>query len=373
MDRARFPREKPCAEYLSPAAVTQLSDLGVLGVVERAGGARLAGMRVRSPLGTEFGARFGGLGMARRDLDAILLDHARSAGVRVIEGFRATAVHHEDTTSTNGRAAGMVGTDESGGASCLRAFVLVGADGLRSIVARKLGLARRSKRPERYAIVAHFDGVSGVTDQVEMHVEADGYVGIADIGQGRTSVAMVVPSALMASARDGADSFLLKWLASHPHLATRFSAAKLLSEVQATGPFASIARRAWAPGAALVGDAAGFFDPITGQGVGSALRGAALLAPFVIDAVRSHDDRTADRALAAYSRAHRSAFRSQWFVDKLIALVVAHPTLMNQTAHALSARQDLADLLLGVTSGLKPTREVLRPGFLLQLLKPALR
>ncbi len=330
-------------------------------------------MMVRAPDGTRFGARFVGLGVARRDLDSILLDHARSAGVRVIEGFRVTTAHHEDTKVTKDRTSGVIGTDEAGASSCLRAFVLIGADGLRSIVARRLGLSKRSRLPERFALVAHFSGVSGITDQVEMHVERDGYVGIADIGGGRTSVAMVVPSSLMADAKKGSEPFLLKWLTAHPHLAARFASAQLLTEVQATGPFASHARRAWAPGAALVGDAAGFFDPITGQGVAAALRGAALLAPFVVRAVRSDDPEEADRELAEYSRAHDQAFRGQWLIDKLIALVVAHPALMNHAAHVLAARQELADRLLGVTSGLRPTSEVLRPGFLFDLLRPAPR
>lgn len=373
VDRARFPREKPCAEYLGPEALRLLGAIGALGAVERVGGARLSGMKVRAPDGTEFGARVGGLGVPRVDLDSLLVDHARAAGVRVVEGFRVTAIHHEDTKDAKNRPTGIVGLDADGARRVLRAFVVIGSDGLRSIVARRLGLARRSRLPERYAMVAHFAGVSGVTDQVEMHVERDGYVGIADIGQGCTSVAMVVPSALMSRAREGAGPFLLSWLNSHPHLAARFAAAGFLSEVQATGPFASRAARAWAPGAALVGDAAGFFDPITGQGVASALRGAALLAPFVTEAVRSGNPKRADEALAAYSRAHARSFRSQWLVDKCIALVVAHPTPMNRIAHLLHARQEMADLLLGVTSGSRPTHEVLRLRFLFDLLRPVAR
>ena len=405
VDRAHFPRAKPCAEYLGPEAVRELGAIGALEAVERAGGTRLEGMTVRAPDGTEFGARLGGRGVARVELDALLLEHARAAGARIVEGLRVDALLYSETGNgvtrgtgngvtrgtgngvtrgtgigvtrgtgnRDGRVAGVEGVDARGVRRLLRAAIVIGADGLRSIVARRLGLAARSRAPTRYAIVGHFAGVQGVTDVVEMHVTTRGYVGIAAIGGGRTSVATVVPSALIGEARHGAGAFLRSWLASHPHLATRFATATQHSIAQATGPFASRARSASAPGAALVGDAAGFFDPITGQGVASALSGASLLAPFVADAVRAGDDRQADVHLAAYARAHRDAFRSQWLVDRLIAFVVAHPSLMDHVAHALRMREGLAESLLGVTSGTRPTDDVLRLRFLFDLLRPVTR
>jgi non-specific serine/threonine protein kinase len=60
--------------------------------------------------------------------------------------------------------------------------------------------------------------------------------------------------------------------------------------VRAIGPFAQQARRPWAPGAALVGDAADFFDPFTGEGIYAGLRGGELLAPFAAEAARRLDD-----------------------------------------------------------------------------------
>jgi flavin-dependent dehydrogenase len=382
VDRARFPREKPCAEYLGPEALRHLEGLDVLGAVEGLGGVRLSGMVVRSPSGSEFGARFEGVGVPRRDLDSILLDHARAAGVRVVEGFRVLRTNHEDTKDTKnpkgtgGRVTGIEGRDDTGTLRVLRAFLVIGSDGLRSTVARRIGGTRRAWSPMRYACVAHFGGVAGVSDQVEMHVTPRGYVGIADVGQGHTSVAMVAPAERMQAASGDPAAFLEQWIASHSHLAERFRFAERLTPARVTGPFATFPRRVAAPGAALVGDAAGFLDPITGQGVASALRGAEILAPFAAESVaamRLGDTRTADRALAAYARAHARSFRLQWLVDRIIAFVVARPALMDHAARALSVREGLADRLLGVTSGLRPTREVFAPSFLAGLLLPARR
>jgi len=380
IDRAHFPRPKPCAEYLSPQASRILGSMGVLGTIEASGAAKLAGMRIRAPGGTTFEGRFVaahgyrgfrdcGLSLPRTDLDALLLEAARGAGTEVREGWRMRDLVRD----RSGRVVGVVGTDADGRAATLRARVVVAADGLRSMVARRLGLQRRARRPERYALVAHYTGVEGIGDHGEMHVERDGYVGLADIGGGRTSVALVVPKAGIATAHRGAAEFLSRWLDGHPHLAERFRGATRVGMVQTTGPFASSARSVWAPGAALVGDAAEFFDPFTGEGIYTALRGGELLAPFVREAVRAASAAEADRALAAYATAQAREFRGKRVVERLVALAVAHPWLLDRAARVLAARGEMADLLIGVTGDFVPAREVLRPRFLFDLLRPAPR
>ena len=378
VDRARFPRTKPCAEYLSPQSSRLLEAMGTLEAVERAGAAQLVGMRIRSPNGTSFEGRFlaehgyrgfrdRGLALPRLELDALLLDAARATGATVLEGWRALDL----LSDARGRVTGIAGTDATGRAVALDAHVVVGADGLRSVVARRLGLARRSRLPERFAFVAHYTGVHGIDDQGEMHVASDGYVGFADVGGGKTNVALVVPAAVARTARTGAAQFLTDWIGSQRHLEPRFRDSVRVTAVRTTGPFASHARRAWAPGAALVGDAADFFDPFTGEGIYSALRGGELLAPFVAEALSAGDARTADRALTAYANAHRAEFRGKWLVEKLIGLAVAHPVLLNHAARVLRHRSDMADLLVGVAGDFVPPREVLRARFLFDLMRPA--
>lgn len=374
LDRARFPRDKPCAEYLSPQASRILADMGALGECERAGAAQLSGMTVRSPDGHyirgDFAATHGfrgfrdrGLALRRLILDSILLERARAAGASVVEGTRVTDLLRD----TAGRVSGVQTLSASSRSARMRARLIVGADGLRSVVARRAGLAAAFRFPRRLALIAHYAGVDGVGTHGEMHVERDGYMGLADVGAGVTNVAVVVPATAARGLAGDVGSFMETWISRRPHVAPRFLRAHRLENVRATGPFAVHSRRAWTPGAALVGDAADFFDPFTGEGIYAALRGGELLAATAIDALEGAE-RRADEALRSYHEARRREFSGKWMVERLVGLAVAWPPLMNRVARCLSRDKEMADLLVGVAGDFVPAREVLRPSFLWPLL-----
>jgi len=377
LDRARFPRPKPCAEYLSPQASRLLHEMGALDAVEAAGAAHLAGMVVRAPNGAlirgDFAAPHGfpafrdrGLALRRTVLDPILLDVARRAGAEVREGSRVADVVRD----ASGRVTGVRVLDAHGSPHELRARIIVGADGLRSVVSTRLGLARRRRWPRRLALVAHYDGFGDVGAWGEMHVERGvGYVGLAAVDGGLTNVAMVVPARAAREVSADRTAFFERWLRERPQLAPRVRSARRVSPVLATGPFASQARRAWAPGAALVGDAADFFDPFTGEGIYAALRGGELLAPFALRSLRATSPRDADAALRDYDDARRAEFRDKWTVERLIGSAIGFAPAINYFGRVLEARKDMADLLVGVTGDFVPAREVLRAGYLLNLFR----
>jgi len=372
LDRARFPRSKPCAECLSPQASRLLSDMGVLSELDSAG-ARLRGMLVRSPDGTvargDYDATHGfrpfatrGLSIRRERLDAVLLERAREVGARVDERRRVTDVARD----ARGRVEGVATIDEGGTHRELRARIVVGADGLRSVVARRLRLARASRWPQRLSLVAHYHGVADVGEYGEMHIERDGFVGIADVGCGVTTVAAVFPMSRAREISIDRTAFLDRWLASRPHLRSRFMHATHATPVVATGPFASRARRATHPGAVLVGDAADFYDPFTGEGIYSALRGGELSAETIAEALAN--PRRERDAFDAYDAARKREFGAKWWVETLIACGVALPPVANRAARALRSDPRLADLLVGVTGDFVPARRVLRPDYLAALL-----
>ncbi|MGE5759604.1 MAG: FAD-dependent oxidoreductase [Gemmatimonadota bacterium] len=385
LDRAHFPRDKPCSEYLSPAATPLLSrlDPALVPEIERAAPGRLYGMRIVAPDGTEAIGRFAaahpyrspapyGFALPRSKLDALLVAAAVRAGAQLEEGSAVDELLYDRG------AVGGVATRSTVGAGrrVHRARVVVGADGLRSVVARRLGLRRGvgwGWRPARLAFTAHYSGVGDVGDVGEMHIGRPGYVGMGPIGDGMTTVAVVLPVAAARSRATALRGGLLDELDRFPRLRGRFAGARLEREVLVTGPFAQWSRHSVAPGggALLVGDAAEFFDPFTGQGLYSALRGAELAASALIAAL-AEGGRMADplsaAALAPYRAARRRAFLGKWLLERLIGVGVGWEGLARRVVGGLARRPGLADLIVGATGNFVPARAVLTPAVLLDLL-----
>lgn len=374
LDRATFPRTKPCAELLSPECARILRDMGALRACEQSVHAELDGMRVRAPNGTVISGAYGSVSghapfrdrafSIRRDvLDTLLLERAIVRGARVLERMKAVDVLRDD-----GRVIGVRVTDGDGAARDIRARIVIGADGLRSVIARRLGLRRSEGRPRRLGLVGHWEGVDGLTSYGEMHVEEDGFFGLAPTGGGITNISLVVPSEEARRFAGDATGFYERWLRARPHFGPRLARAHRVGKVLATGPFAVRSRRSWAPGAALAGDAADYFDPFTGEGIYSALRAGELLAPWVIDALDAPSDHGADEALRAYHTQRAAEMRPKRLVERAIATFIAHPLLINHASAALARSRELTDLLVGVCGDFVPPAEVLNARYLLRLL-----
>jgi flavin-dependent dehydrogenase len=376
VDRACFPRHKPCSEYLSPETTRLLERLGgeVLDAVERAAPAKLYGMKVIAPNGAEMCGRFASdhgypsprpysFALPRISFDLILREAAERAGAFVWEGAAV-----EELTSERGAITGVRVRTQGGARELVAARVVVAADGLHSLVARRLRLARRSA-PRRIAFTAHVADVAGVDNFGELHVGDCGYVGLGPIGGGVTTVALVLPAAALRRHPRDVRARFFDELERFPGLRGRFDPRRLVREVLVTGPFARWSRRPVADGggALLVGDAADFFDPFTGQGIYSALRGAELAAGVLVPALERSAPLT-HAALAPYAAARRAAFAGKWILERLIGLGVGWPALTNRVVARLARRPHLADLVVGATGNFVPARRVLSPGVLAQLL-----
>ncbi len=366
VDRARFPRDKACAEYLSPEAARDLDALGVLGRIEAAGAARLHGFRLVSDDGAAVCGRFAntpftpyrpfGYALPRLAFDAILLDAARDAGVEVREG---TAFDH--LIVEGGVVRGAL-VREGPDACEIRSRIVVGADGLHSRVARGLGVARRGGLA-RLALVAHLTGVEAMSDVGEMFASDGWYVGLAPVGGGRVNFAMVVPQAEAAGIEHDPEAFFLAKLRSVPELARRIRGARVAREVMVTGPFARRVSSPVADGALLVGDAADFYDPFTGEGIFAALRGARLAVDVLAPALARGE--ATRRSLHPYVAMRRRAFLGKWILERVVGLGATRPALMRRFTRQLARRTHVADLWVGAAGDTVPVRTLFAPRHLM--------
>jgi menaquinone-9 beta-reductase len=362
LDQARFPRDKVCGEGISPEAWPLLRRLDLEPVVKAMQPHPLRGMTLVAPDGTSVRGDYGdrcGFAMRRRDLDHVLLCGARAAGVEVREGSRVT-----DLVTTGDMISGIV-TERARVRETLSGRLIVGADGRRSVVARRLGLLSLHPRFRKFAVRSYWDGVEGLEERGEMHVGGGGYCGIAPLSPARANITFVVDQRDMRPAGGVLADFFHTTLSHRwPGIAERLTHASLLEEPRAIGPLALVARRLSAPGVLLIGDAAGFYDPFTGEGVTLALRSAELAAEVggqFLAAGPAFDLRT-------YDRRRRSATEAKFRFNRWLQTVVGRPRLANLVAHRLAARPGLADELVGIAGDFVPARTVLGPGFLWRML-----
>ncbi|HYR71376.1 MAG TPA: NAD(P)/FAD-dependent oxidoreductase [Candidatus Acidoferrum sp.] len=363
LDKAAFPRPKICGEYLSPEAARVLDRLGVLKAVDAAGAQPLSGMRIIAPDGTVLdgtyptsgpwrGYRDHALAIRREVFDRILLERARALPVDVRERHRVTGLLVE-----GGLVRGVKAESADGAPVELRSRLAVGADGRASVVAHALGLVR-PHRLQRLALIQHVSGIEGLGDRGEIYVDPPDYSILNPVAPGIVNLSLVVPLAHAKPFSSRLETFMEARLRQLRHVPARLAGMKAEGPVMAMGPLAYRVGEPRVGGVLLAGDAAGFYDPFTGEGLYTALRSAELLAEVAHPAL-STGDVSAD-ALAPYARAKRAAFADKARVTRALQFIIAHRRLANGAARFLQRRPALLSALMGVIGDFVPPRALLR-------------
>jgi len=275
LERGTFPADKACGEGLLPAGVRALEALGVRSLLDPSAFSPLRAIRwIDGDVVAE--ARLpapGGLGIRRTALSVALLARARAAGAEVREG--AAVIGHR-------RLAGEVEVETDGG--LLRARLLVAADGLASAIRGREGLDRPVRARPRFGLRRHF-ACAPWSDAVEVHFGDGVEAYLTPAGPGRVGVAFLC---------EGAARRRLPELLGHfPALADRLAGVAFDSRPAGAGPLRRAARERALDRLVLVGDAAGYHDAITGEGISLALAGALSLGEALPDALAAGARRAA--------------------------------------------------------------------------------
>ena len=355
--------------FASPAAVAALSRAGLDAPTLTEIARPIPAMRVETLAGATFrltyGADAGGppaVGFDRSRLDPALLDLAADSGAEIRRGWHVTAVD-ADTRRLEVRR-------PDGRTVVLLASVVVGADGPHSIVARSARVSRPAHLDPRIGLTYHLpDPDPTARRDARMLVLRDGYVGIAPVAGDRVNVGIVLGRSWRpALARDGAravaDSIVAGIPPTEDDLAT-WRAGDPTDSVAGAWPVGHRVTRRAGHGWLLVGDAAGFLDPFTGEGLHRALVSAELAAA----AIAAHGRGRAG-AFAAYERAMQRRFLAKDAVSWLVQAFLGRPALFEYAARRVATRPVIRATMGLVMGDLVPADRALDPRFLAALLAP---
>jgi 2-polyprenyl-6-methoxyphenol hydroxylase-like FAD-dependent oxidoreductase len=343
LDRGRFPRDKPCGEGLMPPGVAVLRRLGLLDAVLASGSQRLetvtyahvgAGPSAIAafPPPPEGGPGWG-LGVRRLSFDAVLVDALRAEPMVTVE--EATRVQR--VVRSGGRVTG-VATD--GGVR--DAAVVVAADGLHSRLRAGAGWSRPDRGAARYGMAGHWRFPAAARPGITVSFAGDHEWYTAPVGPDELLV-----SVLAGRRRLGAIAGDYAGAARRALPVLR--GAEMCAAPLAAGRFHQRARRIAGGGLFLVGDAAGYDDPTTGEGLAIGMELGERLAQrlgALLDGRCGID--TAERD---YARAHRRLWRDRRRVTRLALLMATHRRLSRRAIARAGERPETLARLLGINCG----------------------
>lgn len=348
LERARFPRDKVCGEFIAADGLAVLERLGLLGQLAMAGARPMDHCQLTAKHGGGLALRLSlipgvphaALGVTRALLDHALLELAAQNGAEVHELCEVSGplVDGGRVTGVRARRTGSRGNEQQH-----RAALVVAADGRRSILGRslhpQLGDPQRSYPHSWFGLKVHLSlDPSRLVRRVELHLFDGGYAGLAPVEGGRTNLCLLARVRELR-ASGSPQRLLARCLAQNPAARESVGPARPSGEWQSVGPLRFAARRPAAAGVLFVGDAAGTIDPFCGEGISHALRAAELALPFALTATsRGGLD---DTLAQGYSRSWRRSFAAVTRRARLLGMLLG--------------RTQLAGCAIGVLHGAGPS------------------
>lgn len=382
VDKATFPRDKVCGDFLSPRSLTALDQFGCWDAVRLAqphsiqrSVVHLNGEPISAGAMPAIAGLPGyGLVVPRMVFDEILFRRAEQAGAKTVERFEVEQV------SVDAHGVAISGQSAGRPRSFASRLVII-ADGARSRLASSLGLVPgRDSRPDLFALRVYYDGVASDPGTAAIFFDEayfPGYAWMFPVGGGRANVGMGM--VMDVSRRYGINvrERFVHWLAEDPGLRQMLKGARRDGRIVGwplstyRGSHSNYAKRVLA-----VGDAGYFVDPVNGEGIHTALETARLAVAVASEALAA-DDLSAS-SLRAYERRWRAALDLDLRTSDLMVTVVKNRALLplwllllRMIAEQALADRDFADRCGGILAGVVPSHQGLSPELAIKtLLQP---
>jgi 2-polyprenyl-6-methoxyphenol hydroxylase-like FAD-dependent oxidoreductase len=295
---------------------------------------------------TDTNAGRGGFCPRRTVLDKLLVDAAVEAGVELREGFTVQSLLYDGA-----RVVGIKGRDRSGGPINERARVVIGADGVHSLVATAVEpLEYDTRAPLTTNYYTYYSGFAA--DDLEEYVRDYQAVGCFPTHDGLTLIAVLWPSRRFQEVRADIEGHVWRVLESTPTVAARLRSARREEPWMGTAGVPNYFRQSFGPGWALVGDAAYNKDPITAQGISDAFIDAEGMATALDDGLAGR--RSLDEALAAHQASRDQRAKPLYDFTCQLAALEPPPPLMQRLFLALRGNQEATNQFFSAITGSRP-------------------
>jgi flavin-dependent dehydrogenase len=343
LERALFPRDKLCGDFINPINWPILDQLNVSRELLERPHTEVQLFRATSADGSEAvaalpaaGAQKPALGLRRYHLDDVLITRAKRDGATVVEQARLERLNKFPD-------GWIVQFETASERRWCRSKVIVGADGRNSGVARRLGaIGAEPKQAGTVGFAIQLNNVRAGADSIGIHQFPGGYAGTVQVGLGTVNLAFTIARSILP--RAVSFDTLRHGLSNNPFLRTALRDAEPAGPLRSVSPVYFPARRCFGDGFLLVGDAARVTEPVTGEGIYFALRAGQFAGAVITNALRHGD--VGAIGLSPYHRACRNDFRRRFQLNHLVRMLARHPFAFSTLIRISAKRNDVLDSLV---------------------------
>lgn len=335
-ERQRQIKRKICGEYLCPKGLDLLTDLGIVDYLTRDFGV-LNGMVILSPentaVETEFPRNKYGLALNREVFDQRLLQLAIKCGVEFHSDWTLSKVHQNKDGKWE-----IQNIEEEN----LCFDLLIAADGRQSKIGHYLGHINElnTKRTAIHCYLSrkNFNGLR----KGEMHIFSDGsYCGLDPISDTEVNFSLVVDSEILKEKKP--EDLIRTYIESSERLRNQLDWSKIQpSEINIVTCLKNKNDFIAGSNLAYVGDAAGFIDPLTGEGIYNALLNASILVQSILT------EKTIEKGLLRYKKEKKIQRREKEFLNLFFQTLIRHPQWVNFIGRFLKKKKARGDIFIGI-------------------------
>ena len=373
LDKAVFPRDKICGDALSGKSVRIMRELNLLDEVAKLDGSEINRITFGSPKNIQFDVNLKGTQnndqitkgfvIPREIFDNYLFEKA-DAVTDTRQGFSV-----KDLIFENNYVVGVKGKTRTATEEEFRAPVVMGCDGSNSIVARKLGLYEMEMDHTSVAVRCYYEGVKGLTDQIELHYVKEvnpGYFWLFPAGDGRANIGIGLSKSDMKKENRTLRQ-IMDEVTQIEYFKERFADAEQLERpVGWNLPLGSIHRKNHGNGFMLLGDAAGLVDPFTGEGIGNAMVSGQYAMEVAAKSKLSGD--FSEKAFAEYDELLWRDIGKELRTSTKLQSLARSKFLLNFVINRASRNEEVQNIISGMLANEIPKDELSSPLFYFKIL-----